>query len=274
MTTYAIRGGEEGTRRLDLLAMVMGPSTDAMVRSSGIVEGMTCLDIGCGAGHVSRALASQVGPRGRVIGLDFDAVKLETAREEAERAGLGNIEFRLADVTQWSESASYDVVYGRFIVSHLADRPGFVRRLCQSLRAPGLLVLEDIDFTGAFCCPPNAHFARYCQLYTDVIGRRGGDANAGAELHRLCLDAGLEEIQVQVVQPTHAGSGPEKGLTLSTLVNIGDAAVLDGLISEAELRQTIAGLTEFTEDPRSIVACPRIFQVRGRKPIGRPAGAS
>ena len=45
-----------------------------------------------------------------------------------------------------------------------------------------------------------------------------------------------------------------------------DAVLAEGLASEAEVRQTIAGLTALTEHPDSIIACPRIFQVRGRKP--------
>lgn len=46
-TTYMIRGGEEGRRRLDLLAQVMGPTTDALLSRSGI-GGMTCVDVGFG----------------------------------------------------------------------------------------------------------------------------------------------------------------------------------------------------------------------------------
>ena len=98
-TTYAVRGGEEGARRLDLLDRIMGPVTDAFLEESGISPGSTCLDVGCGAGHVSRALAARVGPGGRVVGLGLDQVKLAAAREEADRAGLGNVEFREADVS-------------------------------------------------------------------------------------------------------------------------------------------------------------------------------
>jgi ubiquinone/menaquinone biosynthesis C-methylase UbiE len=264
-TTYAIRGGEEGARRLDLLAQVMGPTTDALLAGSGISPGMTCLDIGCGAGHVSRVLAERVGPSGRVVGIDLDPVKLATARAEAERAGLGNLHYHAADVKTWSEPDSYDAVYGRFIVSHLADRQAFVRRLWEALRTPGTLMLEDIDFTGAFCYPPNAAFTRYCELYVQVIDRRGGDANVGARLYQLCLGAGFRDLHVQVVQPTHCGTGLEKGLSLSTMINIADAVLAEGLAGEAEVRETIAGLTAFTDDPESIVACPRVFQVRGHK---------
>jgi SAM-dependent methyltransferase len=265
MTTYAIRGGEEGTRRLDLLSRVVGPTTESFLDGAGIAPGMSCLDAGCGAGHVSRSLARRVGPSGRVVGIELDPVKLAAAREETERVGLRNVDYRQGDVTAWSKPDAFDVVYGRFIVSHLADRPAFASRLWETLRAPGTLILEDIDFTGAFCHPPNPAFARYCELYVQVIDRRRGDANVGPRLYELCLGAGFQDVHVQVVQPMHCGTCEEKGISLSTMVNIADAVVAEGLAGAAEVKETIAKLTAFTEDPRSIVGCPRIFQVRGRK---------
>ncbi len=266
-STYAIRGGEEGARRLDLLARTMGPTTESFLGGAGIVAGMTCLDVGCGGGHVSRHLAALVGPTGRVVGIDLDPVKLATAQAEAGRAGLENIEFRVGDATGWSEPGRFDIVYGRFIVSHLADRSELIARLRDALRPSGTLMLEDIDFSGCFCHPANAAYSRYCELYVQVIARRGGDANVGAKLYELCLDAGLTDLLVGMVQPTHCGTSPGKDLSLSTMINIADAVLAEGLASEDEVRDTIAALTAFTEDPRSTVACPRIFQVRGRRAL-------
>jgi len=265
MATYAIRGGAEGARRLNLLAEVMAPTTEALLDAAGVGVGMSCVDVGCGVGHVSRALAARVGPEGRVVGVDFDPVKLQAARDASDRAALGNLEFRQADMTVWSEPSTYDVVYGRFIVSHLPDRERVASRLYDALRAPGLLILEDIDFTGAFCYPPNAGFTRYCELYTRLIARRGGDANAGAALYQLCLDAGLRNLSLRVVQPTHCACTPEKELHLSTLINIGDAALAEELVTQAELETLIAELAHFTADARTLIACPRVFQVWGQR---------
>jgi tRNA A58 N-methylase Trm61 len=92
MTTYAIRGGEEGTRRLDLLSRVVDPTTESFLDAGGIAPGMTCLDAGSGAGHVSRSLARRVGLAGKVVGLERDPVKLAAARADTEREGLRNVE--------------------------------------------------------------------------------------------------------------------------------------------------------------------------------------
>jgi hypothetical protein len=89
----------------------------------------------------------------------------------------------------------------------------------------------------------------------------------------MCLDAGLGDVNVRVVQPVHGGRSAEKELSLSTMVNIADAAAADGLADREELDEIIREFTVFTEDPRSVIACPRIFQVWGRRPGGdRPSG--
>jgi SAM-dependent methyltransferase len=270
MATYAIRGGVEGKRRLDLLAQTMAGTTHALLAEVSLHQGSSCIDLGCGAGHVSRHLGKLVGPTGRVLGIDFDAVKLAAAREECERDGLANVEFRTADVANWDEPETYDLVFGRFVVSHLSDRPGMVRRMCAALRPGGRLVLEDIDYGGAFCYPPNVAFGLQCTLYCSLISRRGGEALLGPQLVGLCRDAGLDEIQMRVVQPVHTGRHPGKAMSLCTLENIADAAIAEGLATRAELGEAIRQLAEFTDDPHSIIACPRVFQVWGRRPA-RPA---
>jgi hypothetical protein len=72
-------------------------------------------------------------------------------------------------------------------------------------------------------------------------------------------------VNLGVMQPVHAGRVPEKELTLSTMVNIADAVIAEALATREELEGIITSLTEYTEDPRSIVGCPRIFEVWGRE---------
>ena len=266
MTGYAIRGGEEGKRRLDLLARTMALNTEALLVRAGIRAGMRCIDLGCGGGHVSRHLADCVGVGGFVVGVDIDDVKVAAARQESARAGLRQLEFRTASVTGWAEPAAYDLVYGRFILSHVPGPAAVIGNMVAALRPGGILVVEDVDFGGAFCHPPNAGYERYCSLYREVVRRRGGNAELGRELYGLCLDAGLADVAVDVVQPTHAGGDPENALSLSTLINIADAVIGEGLATADELAAVVAELTRYTADPRVIVGGPRIFQIWGRAP--------
>lgn len=65
MPRYAIRGGKEGKERLNLLARVMLPTTSQLLKKVGFRKRMTCLDVGCGGGHVTLLMASMVGPKAR-----------------------------------------------------------------------------------------------------------------------------------------------------------------------------------------------------------------
>ncbi|PWT92287.1 MAG: hypothetical protein C5B55_06695 [Blastocatellia bacterium] len=71
MSRYVITGGREGKERLNLLARVMHPTTSQLFKTVGLYETMKCLDVGCGGGHVTRLMASLVGPKGKAVGIDF-----------------------------------------------------------------------------------------------------------------------------------------------------------------------------------------------------------
>src|SRR5262245_32221231 len=122
---YVIRGGVEGRERLRLLSEVMASSTRALLAEVGVPGGSLCLDLGCGGGDVTRELARAAGPGGRVIGVDVDEVKLDIARLESTNQGISNVVFEVRDVTEWEPVESFDVVFARFLLTHLAD-PGRV----------------------------------------------------------------------------------------------------------------------------------------------------
>ena len=99
-TSYVIRGGEQGRSRMSVIARAMWPTTERLLLAAGLTRGMRCLDLGCGAGDVSLALARFVGVSGSVNGVDQDDVKLQFAREDADGERLSNIQFRASSVEQ------------------------------------------------------------------------------------------------------------------------------------------------------------------------------
>jgi SAM-dependent methyltransferase len=95
---------------------------DAMFKPfEDLLVGMICddaelqvLDVGCGTGNTSLALARRLGERGRVVGLDISSPMLERART---RAGLGhsNASFVCADAQTYAfEPESFDLIVSRF----------------------------------------------------------------------------------------------------------------------------------------------------------------
>jgi hypothetical protein len=98
------------------------------------------------------------------------------------------------------------------------------------------------------------------------VHRRGGDADLGKRLFELCSAAGFRDVHVRVVQLVHTGHQPEKAMALVTLQNIVSAVLSASLATESELQADIANLEAFTNDPKSLIGLPRVFQVWGRTP--------
>jgi len=147
LDSYAIQGGKEGKRRLDQLAEAMRPTTRFLLDEVGVGLGQTCLDVGCGGGHVTLDLAEIVGPTGSVIGADIDHSILQLAQSDATAAGIKNVTFQTIDARS-IDGGPFDLIYARFLLSHV-ERPGEVLdHLLTLLADGGAVALEDIDFSG------------------------------------------------------------------------------------------------------------------------------
>ncbi len=234
-----IRGGADGRARLRLLSRVMWPTTEALFRRVGIRRDAICLDVGCGGGDVTVELR-RLAADGAATGIDVDEDQLDRARAEASAAGLLDIEFRYEDVTQPApagELARYDVVYVRFVLTHLTDPAAAIGHLAARLVPGGVLIVEDLDVRGHFCYPECAAFDRYVDLFSRTARARGVDPDIGPRLPFLLRDAGLQHTSMKVVQP--AGfEGEVKLLAPITLEAIGDSVVEAGLATEREIDDT------------------------------------
>src|SRR4029077_3449935 len=83
---------------MDLLAAVFAPSALSLLDAVAISSGASCIDVGCGGGHVAIELGRRVGPAGHVVGIDLDTDLLEVARTEAAAQGFDHVSFRVAAV--------------------------------------------------------------------------------------------------------------------------------------------------------------------------------
>jgi ubiquinone/menaquinone biosynthesis C-methylase UbiE len=225
---------------------------------------MRCLDLGCGSGDVTLKMAALVGEGGGVVGVDSDQAILRLAEQEAERLGL-LVTFRRLDAEQLAEESTYDIVYARYLLSHL-PRPGrVVEVMARALRPGALLVVEDVFFPGHVCYPPNAAFDRYVQLYQAAAkSKEGGDAAIGPRLLGMALDAGLAEVRVGLVVPTFR-DGEGKRVAQVTMEHIREAVVGAELATSDEVDAIVGELSRFAADDRTLMSMAPTFQVWGWK---------
>lgn len=259
---YVIRGGIEGRERLRILSRVLQPTTLAFLKRAGIAPGMSVLEAGCGGGDVACDLARIVGANGGVLATDIDAPQLDIARSEAGAQGLTNLSFVRSDITQEIPDGPFDFIHARFVLTHLPDPVAALARMKSVLKPGGIVAIEDIDFRGHFSHPECPALWKFVDLYTEVVKRRGGDANIGPRLPSLLMDAGFTDLRMHVT--ALAGhEGEVKLITPITMENIVPAVARAGLATEAEARAIAEELYEFSRTPGTVCGLPRFFEVSG-----------
>jgi SAM-dependent methyltransferase len=133
------RGGQtwaELQAHLDRQLAPLGAQAQAVLAPK---TGEAILDVGCGCGDTSLALARAVGPTGRVVGLDIAQPMLEVARRRTAEAGLP-ASFRQADAqVEPLEPTAFDGLFSRFGVMFFADPIAAFRNLLGALKPGGRL---------------------------------------------------------------------------------------------------------------------------------------
>ena len=108
-------------------------------------EGEQVVDIGSGAGFDSFVAAHQVGPTGKVVGVDMTEEMLAKSRATREKLGLGHVEFRegLAEDLP-IEDGWADVVISNGVLNLMPDKHAGLAEMARVLKPGGRLQIGDI----------------------------------------------------------------------------------------------------------------------------------
>jgi ubiquinone/menaquinone biosynthesis C-methylase UbiE len=159
-----------------------------------LVPGQQVLDVGCGPGTITLDLAARVDP-GTVTGIDASADVIAEAEARREEAGTPNVAFATGDAYALGfDDGSFDVVHAHQVLQHLTDPVRALREMGRVLRPYGVLAARDGDY-GAFAwAPADPLLDRWLELYHQVTGRNGADADAGRHLLGWAQDAGFADV--------------------------------------------------------------------------------
>ena len=106
--------------------------------------GQTAVDIGCGLGYFSIALAKIVGPSGKVIALDIQSQMIQRAKRRAENHGVADrIDFRLCKTNHLGVEAPVDFVLAFWVVHEVTDPKNLLIEVRSFLGSRGHLLIAE-----------------------------------------------------------------------------------------------------------------------------------
>ncbi|HEY9077730.1 MAG TPA: class I SAM-dependent methyltransferase [Anaerolineaceae bacterium] len=120
---------------------------DQIIRRSGIKPGMTVLEIGCGSGAYTTAIAKAVGNQGKVYALDIQPDMLLLLQQKLalpENIKITNVELvnRSAYDLPFAND-SIDLVYMITVLQEIPDKQRTLKEVKRVLKPGGLLAVSE-----------------------------------------------------------------------------------------------------------------------------------
>lgn len=181
-------------RRLAGIEATYDPATERRLSALGVGPGWICLELGAGAGSVTRWLADRVGPDGRVVAVDLDVSLLGDL-------GSDTLLVRELDVrTDPLPEKEFDLIHTRLVLNHISEREQVLDKLVAALRPGGWLLLEEGDTFATGAVDEEEDHTRVMRAWCDELAK-GADVDLGRKVPRMLHERGLSEIGVECEVP-------------------------------------------------------------------------
>lgn len=241
-------------REAQRLADQAGTLTHLIHHDSIFPKNSRILEAGCGTGAQTGILAT-LNPSCDFVSVDISTKSLDSARTRIHGMGLSNVVFQQVDILSPNISLGlFDHAVFCFVLEHLADPVGAIRKVMQMVKPGGTITAIEGDH-GSVCFHPESEKALLtiqCQVILQE--RAGGDACIGRKLYPILVSSGLNHVTVSP-RLVYADAGrPEMvtGFTKNTFIamieGVREPAIAAGLLTAEEWNKGIADLSRSALD--------------------------
>lgn len=180
-------------------------------------SGETVVDLGSGAGFDCFLAAKKVGPAGKVIGVDMTPSMIAKARDNARRAGVQGVEFRLGEIEHLPVAdSSVDVILSNCVINLVPDKRAAFQEAWRVLKPGGRLAISDVVMVAPL---PAALQATVAALTGCVSGALSID-----DLNGILTESGFNDVRIEAkpgsrefIRDWIPGSGSENYISSATI---------------------------------------------------------
>jgi SAM-dependent methyltransferase len=225
--------GQRWASRQAAQDVLLGPVADLLIARAKPVSGERVIDVGCGSGATTVALARKVGPTGHVFGIDVSAPMLARARQNAPPELP--VDFALADATVHPvDPANFDLLASRFGVMFFAEPELSFANMRGALRPSGRLAFacwREPRENPFFMAPLQAVYKHVPKLPQQGPEDPGPFSFASeARVHRILGEAGFTGIAME-----------PHNLTLDVAIGRGLDAAVQGALEIGPASRALEG---------------------------------
>ena len=159
-----------------------------------IKKGDYVVDLGSGAGNDCFVARAETGETGKVVGIDFTPEMIEKARNNAEKLGFNNVEFRQGDIENIPMTSNVaDVVVSNCVMNLVPNKPKAFSEVHRILKIGGHFSISDIVLEGDL--PEKIKTA--AEMYAGCVA----SAIQKEEYLQIIKNAGFKNITLQKQKP-------------------------------------------------------------------------
>lgn len=241
MTAYI--HGTESTEQ-ERLATLNRITNRAFVDFLDVRPGMRVLEVGSGLGILATEVAA-AAENVEVVGVERAAAQIAAAAQSS------NVRYVHGDAHKLDfPDASFDLVYARYLLEHVADPETVLREMRRVARPGARVAVCENDINLMRIDPPCPTFDVVWTAFAKLQAGLGGDAYIGRRLFRLFRNAGFDDVVLSVQPELHWYGSPRFADWIRNLIGNVDGArqalTEARLCSDAVIDRAIEELIELT----------------------------
>ncbi len=211
-----------------------------------VPAGARVLEVGSGLGLLAAEVAS-AAPDVEVVGVELSPAQIAAA------AAAPRVRFVQGDAHALDfPDGSFDVVYARYLLEHVADPERVVREMRRVAKTGARVAVCENDVSLLRFDPPCPAFDRAWAIFTQFQASLGGDGLIGRRLYRLLRAAGFTAIELSVQPELHWHGSPGYTAWLQNIIGNLESArnemLAAGVISQGDLDAGVADLERLKHD--------------------------